>query len=644
MTRHVSPEILTSFKDALGNVREAPADTVAAIESAMGTPPPNVETAVMVVRHGQEGALPARAELELEDGTLLGADERLPADLPLGYHTLRFADANQVTKLIVTPGICHLPKNLSVWGWSTQLYATRSSRSWGMGDLADLRQLGRWSSRDLGAKILLVNPLQATLPIVPQERSPYFPSSRQFLNPLYLRIEEISGAAATDSDLETLAAAGEELNRERQIDPDAVFKLKKDALGKLWTGFSGDSGFDGFCRKKGEALTLFATFCALAEHHGSGWHKRPEDYRNPRSPAVARFAEHHANRVDFFRWLQWLLDEQLRRAAAEIPLMQDLPIGVDPDGADAWAWQDVFAGTVAVGSPPDEFNTQGQNWGLPPFVPWKLRAAGYEPFIQTVRGALRHAGGLRIDHVMGLFRLYWIPKGIDPSNGAYVRYREDELLGILALESERAKAYVVGEDLGTVEASAREKLAAARVLSYRLLWFEKNHPRKYPKGALAAVTTHDLPTVRGLWTGSDLNTQKRFGLEPNEKGTVEIRDRLRSTTGLSEDAPVDEVIRRAYRLLAEAPCAIVSATLDDALAVDERPNWPGAAEHSWSLALPQSLEELQSNPLAWDIAEALRTRRKPRKAAGKRQAKGESRVKNFPARRNRSEGGENSQP
>jgi 4-alpha-glucanotransferase len=182
------------------------------------------------------------------------------------------------------------------------------------------------------------------------------------------------------------------------------------------------------------------------------------------------------------------------------------------------------------------------------------------------------------------------------------------------------------------------------VLSYRLLWFEKDHPRKYPKKALAAVTTHDLPTVRGIWTGSDLNTQKRFGLEPNEKGTVEIRDRLRSMTGLREDAPVDEVIRRAYGLLAAAPCAIVSATLDDALAADERPNWPGAAEHSWSLALPQTLEELQFNPLARDLAEALRIRGKPRKAAGKRQAKGESRVKKLPARRNRSEDDEHSQP
>ncbi len=643
MTRNSSPEIVTSFKDALGNLRQAPADTVAAIESAMGTPPPNVETAVMVVRQGKQRELSGRAEIQLEDGTVLGAHDFLAADLPLGYHTLRFSETDQVTKLIVTPGVCYLPRDLRVWGWSAQLYATRSYRSWGMGDLADLRQLGRWSARDLGAKILLVNPLQATLPIVPQERSPYFPSSRQFLNPLYLHIEEIPGAAAANIDLERLAAAGAELNKERQIDRDAVFKIKKDALADLWTRFCGDARFEQFCRRRGEALTLFARFCALAEHHGTGWHKWPDEYRSPRSAAVARFAEHHASQVDFYRWLQWLLDEQLRRAAAEIPLMQDLPIGVDPDGADAWAWQYVFAGNVAIGSPPDEFNTQGQNWGLPPFVPWKLRAAGYEPFIQTVRGALRHAGGLRIDHVMGLFRLYWIPEGIDSRNGAYVRYREDELLGILALESTRVKAYVVGEDLGTVEESARKKLVAARVLSYRLLWFEKAHPRKYPKAALAAVTTHDLPTVRGLWSGSDLGTQKRLGLKPNEQGMLEIRDRLRSMTGISEDAPVEEVVRRAYRLLGEAPCAVVSATLDDALAVEERPNWPGATEHSWSLALPQSLEELQSNRLARDIAEALRTARKSR-ARTKARAKGQARARRVLGRRNRSPGDEHSQP
>jgi len=562
----------------------------------------------MVVQRGQRRLLRAAARITLEDGAVLCAHDALPGDLPAGYHTLRYLDEDRDTKLIVSPGVCYLPEHLCVWGWSAQLYALRSSGSWGMGDLADLRQLGYWSARQLDAGILLVNPLQATLPIVPQEPSPYFPSSRRYRNLLYLRIEEIPGAAAVQSDLQRFAAAGNELNRERRIDRDAVFKLKKDALEILWARFSGDPRFERFCREQGEPLAQFANFCALVEHHGTGWHKWPADYRTPDSPAVARFAEYHAGRVRFFQWVQWLLDEQLAKAAAEIPLMQDLPIGVDPDGADAWAWQDVFADGVTVGSPPDEYNTRGQDWGLPPFVPWKLRAAGYEPFIQTVRGALRHAGGLRIDHVMGLFRLFWIPHGTEPAAGAYVRYPADELLAILALESERAKAYVVGEDLGTVEESARRKLARSRVLSYRLLWFEKDPPVKYPELALAAVTTHDLPTIAGLWTDADLEAQRQLGLQPNEAGTLQIRERLRLMIGLSDDAPVEEVIKRAYELLAQAPSAILAATLEDALAVQERPNVPGAPERSWSLALPEPLENLQSHPLALAIAQRLRQR------------------------------------
>jgi 4-alpha-glucanotransferase len=312
--------------------------------------------------------------------------------------------------------------------------------------------------------------------------------------------------------------------------------------------------------------------------------------------------------VRFYQWVQWLCDQQLAKAAAEIPLMQDLPIGVDPDGADAWAWQDVFAGGVTVGSPPDEYNTQGQNWGLPPFVPWKLRSAGYEPFIQTLRGVLRHAGGLRIDHVMGLFRLFWIPQSADPTAGAYVRYAEDELLAIIALESERAKAFIVGEDLGIVEESARKQLAESRVLSYRLLWFETDPPAKYPEMALAAVTTHDLPTVTGLWSGADLQAQHELGLQPNEEGTLKIRENFRSMAGISDETPVEEAIARAYELLGQAPSAVVTATLEDALAVEERPNIPGTKEDSWSLALPQSRENLQSSPLARTIAQTLRDR------------------------------------
>jgi 4-alpha-glucanotransferase len=287
----------------------------------------------------------------------------------------------------------------------------------------------------------------------------------------------------------------------------------------------------------------------------------------------------------------------------EIPLMQDLPIGVDPDGAEAWIWQEVLADSFTVGSPPDQFNTKGQDWGFPPMVPWKLRAAGYEPFIQTVRGVLRHAGGLRIDHVMGLFRLFWIPRGAAPNTGAYVCYPADELLAILALESTRAEAYIVGEDLGTVEKSTRQRLADKDVLSYRLLWFENDSPSQYPEKALTAVTTHDLPTIAGLWTGADLAAQRELGLKPNEKATLEIKERLKALTGLADDSPLEEVIQALYKLLAEAPSMVLTATLEDALGVIERPNMPGAPQNSWSLALPHTLKAICSDPLPRAIAQ-----------------------------------------
>jgi 4-alpha-glucanotransferase len=604
-----SAAIVKRYQDAFGKWREATDETCAAILAAMGQEPPEAGDApVWVLRRGEQKHLPGPAEITLEDGSALRVESELPQDLPLGYHTLRYLDRQRETKLIVSPGVCYLPERLRIWGWSAQLYALRSAGSWGIGDFADLRELGRWSARELDAALLLINPLGAASPYAQQERSPYFPSSRCFRNPVYLRIEEIPGAAELQLDLERLAGAGRALNRQQRIDRDLVFKLKKDALEIVWQRFSGDSRFENFCREQGEPLRQFAAFCVLAEHYQAGWRQWPSEYRTPNSAAVIRFAGERANRVRYFQWLQWLLDEQLAKAAAEISLMQDLPIGVDPNGADAWAWQEVFAEDFSVGSPPDEYNAQGQDWGLPPFIPSKLRAAGYDPFIQTLRGALRHARGLRIDHVMGLFRLFWIPQGADATAGAYVRYPEHELLAILALESERSKAYIVGEDLGTVEDGVRKQLAESCILSYRLLWFETEPPAQYPELSLAAVTTHDLPTVAGLWGGADLKAQRELGLEPNEEGTLKIRQRLSAMTGITDEAPVEEVITRTYELIAQAPSAVVTATLEDALAVEERPNIPGTTETSWSLALPESLEALRSAPLARAIGERLRNR------------------------------------
>jgi 4-alpha-glucanotransferase len=596
--------ITDGFHDIAGEWHETSARARSAIRAGMGEA--IAPATARVIREGTTFELDA-AELTLEDGAVLTVRERLPADLPLGYHRLRPLDREHETTLIVAPPRCHLPDGLRIWGWAAQLYAARSSASWGIGDLADLRRLAHWSAEALGAGMLLINPLAAPTPVSPLQPSPYYPSSRRFRNPLYLRVEEVPGGAGGRVDLQPLAAAGRALNEDRRIDRDAVWKLKAEALERLWAAFAGDERFERYRRAQGRALREFATFCVLAERHGAGWPRWPAEFRRPESPGVARFVGEQESRIGYHEWLQWNLDEQLARAAPALRLMQDLPIGVDPGGADAWAWQDVLTTEASVGAPPDRYNTHGQDWGLPPFVPHRLAAHGYRPFIETIRAALRHAGGLRIDHVMGLFRLFWVPRGLTPHDGAYVRYPADDLLGIVALESQRARAIVVGEDLGTVEPGVRERLAAHAVLSYRVVWFEPEPPSRYPELALAAVNTHDLPTVAGLWTGADFDAQAAIGRAPHRGGFDEMRDRLRGLTGAADDAPVAEVVERVHRRLAEAPSRIVTATLDDALAVVERPNMPGTVDEwpNWSIALPEPLEAIERATLPRAVARAL---------------------------------------
>ncbi len=596
------------WRDATGSWHDVATEAVDRVLASMGTdgegPPPPPRA--LFVRPGQPVEIHGPNVLTTEDGVEVRLDGRLPADLPLGYHSLVRIDDGVRTDVVASPGRCPLPANAPTWGWAVQLYALRSRGSWGMGDLSDLRELGRWSAGELDAGLLLVNPLHAAHPTLPQSASPYFPSSRRFRNPLYLRIEDIDGAPAL-AGLETLTAAGRELNRARHIDRDAVFRLKMGALEQLWEGFRGDEAFDRWRVEQGSALGDYAAFCVLAETHGPDWRTWPEGARHPDGPAVADVEHHSYGRWRFHQWLQWQVDRQLAAASAEIPVMHDLAVGVDPAGADGWLWQDELAEGMAVGAPPDEFNTKGQNWGLPPFDPWRLRTSGYQPFIQTIRATLGHAGGLRLDHVMGMFRLWWVPEGAEASDGAYVRYPSADLLDIVALECHRAGAYAVGEDLGTVEDSVRVDLAERNILSYRLVWFEDGPPERYPVKALAAVTTHDLPTIAGLWSGSDLHDQREVGVAPNEASTLALRERLKDLVGVDDDDGVDDVVTGTYRALSAAPSLLLTAGLDDALGVEERPNMPGTIDEwpNWSIALPLTLEEIQGDPRPRAVAAAL---------------------------------------
>jgi 4-alpha-glucanotransferase len=595
--------ILPAFRDAFDRDHQIDPAVLETIAETMGGPPEPATDPVRVARRG--APLPAGAELVLEDGTSLGRLDAVPIDAPHGYHHLQTDAGPQL--LIVGPGRCHLPAQLRAWGWAVQLYAARSAASWGIGDLGDLRTLGAWSRRE-AAELLLVSPLGAASPTLPQQPSPYYPSTRRFRNPLYLRIEEVPGVGALGERLSELASTGRALNESRLIDRDAVWTLKLAALEEIWAAGVSDPGFTAYRAAGGEALETWARYATLAERHGAAWQTWPAELRRPEGAAVAEMARAEADRIAFHAWLQWLLDVQLSGAAQEIGLVADVPIGVDPAGADAWAWQDLLATGVTVGAPPDRFNTRGQDWGLPPFIPHRLRADGYRPFIQTVRASLRHAVGLRIDHVMGLFRLWWIPRGATPGSGAYVAYPAQEMLEILALESERAGAVVIGEDLGTVEPGVRETLAAHAVLTCKLLWFEASAPETWPAAALASVTTHDLPTAAGAWSGTDAQDQARIGLSVDPAEMAGLVSHLESASGLPADAPSEAVVVRAHRRLSGAPPAVVTPTLDDAVGVHERPNMPGTIDEwpNWRLALPMPLEELPQHPLARRVAEAMR--------------------------------------
>jgi 4-alpha-glucanotransferase len=612
-----------------GSPERADPDAVADLRRALGADEhpdgPPEGPPVWFVHPGDTHEVWSPGVVDLEDGGEVAVRDRLPPDLPLGGHLLR--SGGVVTRLFVVPRRCpSVAETLGgrAWGWAVQVPAARSAASWGHGDLADLRTLAGWTA-SAGGRVLAHSPLGAPLPTPSQQPSPYYASSRRFWSPLVLRVEEVDGAAGVQV-VDDAAAAGRALLADRRIDRDEVWRLKRDALGAVWAATRSSAATRAALddvRGDGE-LSDFATFCALAEHHGSGWSTWPEEHRHPRNPAVARFAADRADDVDRWRWLQVQTDRQLARAAAAgVALMADLPVGFDPDGADAWVDQDLLAIGCRIGAPPDEFNRDGQDWGLPPYVPWRLRAAGYGPWRDTLRRVLRHAGTLRVDHVMGLFRLYLVPPGRDARTGAYVYQPGADLFELACLEATLAGAVLVGEDLGTVEPEVRDAMARRGVLGYRVGWFEDSPSASWPATSVAMLTTHDLPTAAGLLGGHDAAARAEAGLAPDPEGDAVLRRRLDALAAADGAAPGDvappgevppvgaqPLTTAAYTALARSGSDLVVVTLEDAVGQVERPNLPGTLdEHpNWRLALPVPIERLDDAG-AGDLAAAVATAR-----------------------------------
>jgi 4-alpha-glucanotransferase len=627
--------IATSFTDAAGRRYVVSEATLEAVLEAMGpAPAPSAWPPVVVARTGRQVTWrPPEGEpatLVLETGQERPLPAELPGDLPPGWH--RVQGRTGATTLVVAPGRCHLPAELEgggrAWGWAAQLYAVRSRASWGIGDLGDLAGLLA-ATAPLGAGFALLNPLHAAMPTEP---SPYNPSSRVFRNPLYLHVEDVPELAGLDprdrARVEALARAGQTLLDKDRIDRPAVYRLKDEALRLAQAALGRAPGRrDGLAAYRAATPNLerFATFCALQHVHGQDWRTWPAAYRHPGRPEVGAFGEQHHLEVAYHAWLQWLLDEQLaavRPGWGQLGVVNDLAIGFAPDGFDAWSFQDELAAGMSVGAPPDPLGPRGQDWGLPAFVPDRLTAGGYAPFAQTIRAGMAHAAGLRIDHVMGLFRLFWIPAGAEPAQGTYVRYPADDLLGVLALESAAAQALVVGEDLGTVEPGVRERLAAEGVLSYRLAWFEhgpddgRRRAADYPRLALAATTTHDLPTVAGFFSGTDIDHLYDIGVatpggpeQADQEAQRESLCRLLEDEGLlaPDERSVPAIVAALYGFLARTPSMLVAATLEDAVEAHDRPNVPGTIDQrpNWSLPLPVPLDDLAADPRVRRLAGIL---------------------------------------
>ena len=650
-----SAATLVAVLGALGVDASTPARIALALQNVENAPWRRVLPPVVVVRSGRQVHVPvhlphgdpvtawivldeeagggridlAQADVWVEPRTVDGRDIgratfTLPRDLPLGWHEIyaQLADSTAHSPVVVTPDHLELFGGLEqrrAWGYMGQLYSIRSRASWGIGDLSDLAEIVALAGRRSGADFVLINPLAAAEPTTPMTPSPYLPATRRFVNPLYIRVEDVREAAylpSADRALVEWSAEPAQLldDDPRQIDRDAAWTAKKAALEVVFTvprSPARQQAFDEYVAAENPGLETFALWCALAERYGGieGW---PDEARDPSSDLVAAAREELAERVTFYEWLQWLADEQLaaaqraaRDAGMRIGIMHDLAVGAHPEGADAWALGEVMASGATVGAPPDMYNQQGQDWSQPPWQPEALARAGYRPYRDMIRTLLRHAGALRIDHVMGLFRLWWVPRGHPATEGAYVRYDHEALVGILALEAHRARAVVIGEDLGTVEPWVRDYLSGRGILGTSVLWFEKDHtgnplaPEHYRRLALATVTTHDLPPTAGYLDGEHVALRARLGLlpKPVEEVAAEADDErermvaaLRGRGLLGEQPSEREIVEALHRWVLETPAVLIGVALTDAVGERRAQNQPGTDREypNWKVPLADS--------------------------------------------------------
>lgn len=632
-----------------------------------------------VVAHGEAGpGLEVHGAAVVDNLRYVRLSVPLQQGLPCGYYDLRAGSlgttpaVSGTLHVIIAPRQCYVPQALldgqRTWGLSLQLYSVRSTRNWGIGDFHDLADLTEWAGKELGAGVIGLNPLHALKNTHPYTISPYSPNSRLYMNEVYLDLESVP-EFKTSADAQRLyrdrefQTTLEHLRKSEHVDYDAVSALKRSILEPMYKQFlrqnyGGDEPsprprsargwvFERYVREEGEALEQFALYQALDEERrlvqsaSTVWQQWPEPYRSPRSAASREFARRHSKRVRMFQYIQWLAATQMkalvdrtRSVGMSVGLYHDLALGSDRCGADAWIFQDILAMGADCGAPPDAFAPAGQNWGFSPMHPLRLRAVAYRPFAQLVRKNLQQGGAIRLDHVMALFRLFWIPRDRPASAGTYVHYPAEDLLAILALESMRARTLVIGEDLGTVPDWIRERLAQARVLSYRVFYFERQGdgawkpPSWYPAASLAVATTHDLPTLAGYWTGEDIRVRTSLGLvsdtealsrawqeRQEEKGRIlhALKAEGLLPAGVTDDpasAPTmsPDLCRAVYAYLGRTPSWVMLVSLDDLIGETAQTNVPGTVDQhpNWSRKLALNLEDLRLDERGPLLAALLR--------------------------------------